>query len=32
VRFGSVPRDDNAHADRIVNETLDRALGIQPRA
>ena len=27
VRFESVRRDDNTHADRLVNETLDRVLG-----
>lgn len=32
VRYESVRRDDNAHADRIVNETLDKAMGIEPRA
>ena len=26
VRFESVPRDDNGHADRLVNEALDQAL------
>jgi len=26
IRYESVPRDDNSHADRLVNEALDRAL------
>ncbi len=26
VRFASVPREDNGHADALVNEALDRAL------
>jgi len=29
VRFTSVPRADNARADAIVNETLDRKLGFE---
>ena len=27
LRWESVRRDDNTHADRLVNETLDRVLG-----
>jgi len=27
VRFVAVPREENAQADRLVNETLDRVLG-----
>ena len=27
VSFRAVPRADNAHADRLVNEMLDRILG-----
>ena len=27
VRYVSVPREENAHADRLVNEALDRVLG-----
>ena len=27
VTYRAVPREDNAHADRLVNETLDRILG-----
>lgn len=27
VRFSAVPREDNEHADRLVNETLDKVLG-----
>jgi ribonuclease HI len=27
VSFRAVPREDNAHADRLVNEVLDRILG-----
>lgn len=31
LRWVSVRREDNARADEIVNETLDRARGISPR-
>jgi ribonuclease HI len=27
VRFSSVPREDNVHADQLVNEALDKYLG-----
>ena len=27
VRFSSVPRENNAHADQLVNEALDKFLG-----
>jgi len=27
VQFAAVPREENAHADRLVNETLDKVLG-----
>jgi len=27
LRFRTVPREENAHADRLVNEMLDRILG-----
>jgi ribonuclease HI/probable phosphoglycerate mutase len=29
VRFQAVPREDNARADRLVNETLDEVLGTE---
>ena len=32
VTFEWIPRNQNAHADRLANEAMDRAAGIAPRA